>query len=101
MKEAVGYVRQRRQFGAALSEFQGIQFMLADMETKLCCARALIYDAAEKKDAGMNITKEAAAAKYFASEMCNEIAAASWRLRLYEGLSDRKDFQGRQSDDDL
>lgn len=48
MKEAVGYVRQRRQFGAALSEFQGIQFMLADMETKLCCARALIYDAAEK-----------------------------------------------------
>ena len=90
MKEAVGYVRQRRQFGAALSEFQGIQFMLADMETKLCCARALIYDAAEKKDAGMNITKEAAAAKYFASEMCNEIAAKA--LQLHGAYGYMKDY---------
>lgn len=64
--------------------------MLADMETKLCCARALIYDAAEKKDAGMNITKEAAAAKYFASEMCNEIAAKA--LQLHGAYGYMKDY---------
>ncbi len=67
-----------------------VQFMLADMETKLCCARALIYDAAEKKDAGMNITKEAAAAKYFASEMCNEIAAKA--LQLHGAYGYMKDY---------
>lgn len=80
MSEAVSYVKQRRQFGKTLAQFQGLQFMLADMETKICCARSLIYDTAEKKDAGMDITKEAAAAKYFASEMCNEIAAKAFQL---------------------
>lgn len=90
MEEAVKYVKQRRQFGQALAKFQGIQFMLADMETKLCCARALIYDAAEKKDAGMNITKEAAAAKYFASEMCNDIAAKA--LQLHGAYGYVKDY---------
>ena len=64
MKEAVGYVRQRRQFGAALSEFQD-SVHAGDMETKLCCARALIYDAAEKKDAGMNITKRSGGSQVF------------------------------------
>lgn len=80
MAEAVRYVKQRRQFGKSLSEFQGIQFMLADMEMKICCASALIYETARKKDAGINITKEAAAAKYFASELCNEIAAKALQL---------------------
>lgn len=80
MDEAVRYVKQRRQFGKPLAKFQGLQFMLADMETKICCARSLIYDTAEKKDAGMDITKEAAAAKYFASEMCNDIAAKAFQL---------------------
>lgn len=80
MSEAISYVKQRRQFGKTLAQFQGLQFILADMETKICCARSLIYDTAEKKDAGMDITKEAAAAKYFASEMCNEIAAKAFQL---------------------
>lgn len=90
MEEAVKYVKQRRQFGHSLSEFQGLQFMLADMETKICCARAMIYDTAEKKDAGMNITKEAAAAKYFASEMCNEVAAKA--LQLHGAYGYVKDY---------
>ncbi len=50
----------------------------------------MIYDAAEKKDAGMNITKEAAAAKYFASEMCNEIAAKA--LQLHGAYGYMKDY---------
>lgn len=90
MEEAVKYVKQRHQFGRPLSKFQGLQFMLADMETKICCARALIYDTAEKKDAGMNITKEAAAAKYFASEMCNEVAAKA--LQMHGGYGYVKDY---------
>lgn len=90
MEEAVKYVKQRRQFGKPLSKFQGLQFMLADMETKICCARALIYDTAEKKDAGMNVTKEAAAAKYFASETCNEVAAKA--LQMHGGYGYVKDY---------
>lgn len=90
MEEAVNYVKQRRQFGKPLSKFQGLQFILADMETKICCARALIYDTAEKKDAGMNVTKEAAAAKYFASETCNEVAAKA--LQMHGGYGYVKDY---------
>lgn len=90
MEEAVKYVKQRIQFGRPLSEFQGIQFILADLEAKICCARALIYDTAEKKDAGYNITKEAAAAKYFASELCNEVAAKA--LQLHGAYGYVKDY---------
>lgn len=90
MEEAVKYVKQRNQFGHPIADFQGIQFMLADMETKICCARALIYDTAEKKDAGLSITKEAAAAKYFASELCNEIAGKA--LQLHGGYGYVKDY---------
>lgn len=64
--------------------------MLADMETKINCARALIYDTAQKKDLGMDITKEAAMAKYFASEMCNEVAAKA--LQLHGGYGYMKDY---------
>lgn len=90
MDEAVKYVKQRRQFGHPLAEFQGLQFMLADMETRICCARAMVYDTAEKKDAGMNITKEAAVAKYFASELCNEVAAKA--LQLHGAYGYVKDY---------
>ncbi|MEG0963561.1 MAG: acyl-CoA dehydrogenase family protein, partial [Lachnospiraceae bacterium] len=90
MEEAIKYVKQRRQFGRLLSEFQGLQFILADMETKICCARAMIYDTAEKKDAGMNISKEAAVAKYYASEICNEVAAKA--LQLHGGYGYVKDY---------
>ena len=90
MDEAVKYVKERQQFGRAIGKFQGIQFMLADMETKINCARALIYDTAQKKDLGMDITKEAAMAKYFASEMCNEVAAKA--LQLHGGYGYMKDY---------
>lgn len=91
MDEAVKYVKQREQFGRPLAKFQGLQFMLADMETKLCVARAMVYDVAEKKDVGINVTKEAAAAKYYASELCNEIAAKA--LQLHGGYGYVKDYR--------
>lgn len=90
MDEAVAYVKKREQFGRPLAKFQGLQFMLADMEAKLCAVRAMVYDTAEKKDAGIPVTKEAAAAKYYASEICNEIAAKA--LQLHGAYGYTKEF---------
>ncbi len=90
MDEAVKYVKEREQFGKSLSKFQGIQFMLADMETKINCVRALIYDVAQKKDNGLNISNEAAMAKYYASETAFEVASKA--LQLHGGYGYMKDY---------
>ncbi|MFT5394574.1 MAG: acyl-CoA dehydrogenase [Gammaproteobacteria bacterium] len=73
MEESVNYAKERHQFGHPIAEFQLIQGMLADGETDLLAARALVESAASARDAGGNVAKEAAAAKYFASE-------ALWRI---------------------
>lgn len=65
---AIRYTKQRVQFGAPLSDLQGIQFMLADMSTKIGASRLLIYHASALKDAGEQYSKESAQAKLFASE---------------------------------
>jgi hypothetical protein len=64
---AVGYARQRRQFGRPVIEFQGVSFMLADMATSVAAARALYLSAARRKDAGLDFGQQAAMAKLFAS----------------------------------
>jgi len=73
---ALKYVKQRRQFGKAIAEFQGIQWKLADMATELDAARLLTQRAAVLKDAGRKVTRESSMAKLFASEVavriCNE-----------------------------
>lgn len=73
---AMKYAQQRRQFGKPISEFQAIQFKLADMATELDAAWLLTMRAAQMKDAGHRVTREAAMAKLFASEaackICNE-----------------------------
>jgi alkylation response protein AidB-like acyl-CoA dehydrogenase len=65
---AVGYARQRRQFGQPVIEFQGIGFMLADMATAVEAARALYLSAARRRDAGLEFGQQAAMAKLFASD---------------------------------
>jgi butyryl-CoA dehydrogenase len=65
---AIRYTKQRIQFGAPLSDLQGIQFMLADMSTKIGASRLLIYHASTLKDAELPYSKESAQAKLFASE---------------------------------
>ncbi|MDP2260873.1 MAG: acyl-CoA dehydrogenase family protein [Caulobacter sp.] len=72
--DSVAYAGERRQFGQALSQFQLIQGMIADMKTEAMAARALVMEGARKRDAGQNIVLEAAAAKYFASEMVGRVA---------------------------
>jgi alkylation response protein AidB-like acyl-CoA dehydrogenase len=62
------YAAQRRQFGRSIAEFQGIQFKLADMATRLAAARTLLHEAARRRDAGERPTQWAAMAKLFASE---------------------------------
>jgi len=62
------YSTERVQFGAPISNLQAIQFMLADMSTKLAASRLLIFDSSRKKDSGVNYTKSSAQAKLFASE---------------------------------
>jgi alkylation response protein AidB-like acyl-CoA dehydrogenase len=65
---AVGWARQRRQFGRAISDFQGVSFMLADMATAVEAARALYLSAARRKDAGLAFGPQAAMAKLFATD---------------------------------
>ena len=65
---AANYVTQRIQFGAPLANLQGIQFMLADMSTKIASSRLLIYHASALKDAGLPYSKQSAQAKLMASE---------------------------------
>src|SRR5262249_37933324 len=68
-ESALRYSKDRQQFGKAISEFQVIQFKLADMATQLDAARLLMYRAAWMKDHGKKTTKESSMAKLFASEV--------------------------------
>jgi acyl-CoA dehydrogenase len=72
--DAVAYAAERKQFGKAIAEFQLVQGMIADSKTEAMAARALVLEAAAQKDKGENITLEAAAAKYFASEAVGRVA---------------------------
>ncbi len=72
--DCVGYAQQRRQFGKPIAEHQLIQAMLADSKTETLAARALVLETAAARDAGTAVTMEAAAAKYFASEMVGRVA---------------------------
>lgn len=87
---AVKYSKERKQFGKTLSEFQAIQFKLADMSTNIEAARLLNYRAAQMKDNGQPNTKEAAAAKLFASEIAEK--AASEAVQIFGGYGFIKDY---------
>ena len=72
--DSVAYASERKQFGQNLSQFQLIQGMIADCKTESLAARALTLETARKRDAGQSVTMEAAATKYFASEMVGRVA---------------------------
>lgn len=74
LDEALEYAKERRQFGKPITQFQGVQFMLADMATQVEAARALVYATARMIDAGAKDTaKESAMAKMFASDIAMEV----------------------------
>ena len=74
IEESVRYAGERKQFGQAIANFQMIQAMLADSRAEANAARAMILDAARKRDAGGDVTMDAACAKLFASEMVGRVA---------------------------
>jgi alkylation response protein AidB-like acyl-CoA dehydrogenase len=84
---AIEYTKNRVQFGKPIAKNQGIQFMLADMETQLNASRLLVYNAAWMMDNGYDVTKEAAVAKYFATEAGFEIVNKSLQLHGGYGYS--------------
>jgi alkylation response protein AidB-like acyl-CoA dehydrogenase len=84
------YSSERKQFGKHLNEFQGIQFKLAEIATNIEAARLLTYKAAVKKDKGKPITKEAAMAKLFASEIAEK--ASSEAVQIFGGYGFVKDY---------
>jgi hypothetical protein len=87
---ALKYVKERRQFGKAIAEFQGIQWKLADMATELDAARLLTQRAAVLKDAGRKVTRESSMAKLFASEVAVRICGEA--LQLFGGYGFIKDY---------
>jgi butyryl-CoA dehydrogenase/short/branched chain acyl-CoA dehydrogenase len=72
---AVKHAKTRKQFGKALAEFQAMQFQLAEMATDIEAAKLLVYNAARLKDARRGFRKEAAMAKYFASQAAERVAS--------------------------
>lgn len=88
---AKGYIQERKQFGKAIAEFQGIQFMLADMGMKLEAARQLTYAAAGKSERGdADLTYFGAAAKCFASDAAMEITTDA--VQLLGGYGYTRDY---------
>jgi len=87
---ALAYTKERKQFGQAISEFQGVQFQLAELATELEAARLMVYNAARLKDAGQSFIKQAAMAKLYSSLAAERIASQS--LELYGGYGYVKDY---------
>ena len=91
LEAATKYAKQRRQFGQPISEFQGIQFKLADMATQVEAARALTYRVAWMADHGdMRHTKESAMAKLFTSEVA--VRVANEAVQVFGGYGYVKDY---------
>ena len=91
LDEAIAYTKQRRQFGKTINSFQAIQFMIADAATQIEAASWLTLAAADRKDRGMQFTKEASMAKLFASEVANKVAYMA--LQVHGGYGYTKDFK--------
>src|SRR5438552_1720349 len=87
---ACKYAVERKQFGKAISEFQGIQFQIAQMATEIEAARLMVYNCARMKDAGVNFVKEAAMTKLFASQVAERVTSLA--IEIYGGSGFTKDY---------
>jgi len=87
---AIAYSKERKQFGQPISSFQGLQFQLARMATEIEMARLLVYNAARLKMAGQPFLKEAAMAKYYASEVAEKVS--SHAVEVFGGYGFVKEY---------
>jgi len=90
LEHAIGYAKQRQQFGKPIAEFQGVQFELAQMATEVEAARLLVYNAARLRDSGHPYVTEAAMAKYFASQVAEDTASRA--VEIFGGVGFTKDY---------
>ncbi|KYK34105.1 MAG: acyl-CoA dehydrogenase [Thermoplasmatales archaeon SG8-52-3] len=90
LDESIEYSKQRQQFGKPLAQMQAIQWMIADMATKIEASRFLVYNASYKKDLGERFSKEAAMAKLFASETAVESAIKA--VQIHGGYGYTKEY---------
>jgi alkylation response protein AidB-like acyl-CoA dehydrogenase len=90
LRHAINYARQRKQFGQTIASFQGVQFELARMATDLESARLLVYNAARLRQTGRPFLKEAAMAKYWASQVAETVASAA--VEIFGGVGFTKDY---------
>ena len=90
LDRSLAYAKERQQFGQPIAEFQGIQWMLADMATQVDAARLLTYRAAYLKDEGLPFIKEASMAKVFAAEMAMFVTSKA--IQIHGGYGYIKDY---------
>ncbi|HWA57675.1 MAG TPA: acyl-CoA dehydrogenase [Gemmatimonadales bacterium] len=90
IEAAVAYVKERKQFGKAIAEFQGVQFQLGQMAAELEAARLLVYNAARLKDSGQPFQREAAIAKLYSSQVADRTTSRC--LELFGGYGYSKEY---------
>ncbi|QJR38211.1 acyl-CoA dehydrogenase [Gemmatimonas groenlandica] len=90
MTAAVAHLKERKQFGKSLSEFQGIQFQVAQAATELEAARLMVYNAARLKDAGQDIAREGAMAKLYSSQMAERVTSLC--VELFGGYGYTREY---------
>jgi butyryl-CoA dehydrogenase len=91
---ALAYAKERKAFGQPISQFQAIQFMLADMATELDAARLLVWRAAWLKDQGVRHSTESAMAKLYASEMCERVTSKG--IQIHGGYGYVKEYDAER-----
>ena len=89
LQHALGYARQRRQFGKPIAEFQGLQFQLAEMAMHVESARLMVYNAARLRDTGLPYVKEAAMAKLHSSLIAEDVASQA--VEIFGGIGFTKE----------
>jgi alkylation response protein AidB-like acyl-CoA dehydrogenase len=90
LDHAVAYTKERKQFGRAIADFQGVQFQVARAATELEAARLMVYQAARLRDTGSPFLKQAAMCKLFASEMAEHVTSLA--VQLFGGYGYTKDY---------
>ncbi|HSP15626.1 MAG TPA: acyl-CoA dehydrogenase [Thermoanaerobaculia bacterium] len=90
LEHAIAYTKDRKQFGKQISEFQAVQFQIAEAATQLEAARLMVYNAARLKDAKKPFVREAAMAKLFSSEVCEKVTSLA--VQLFGGNGYTKEY---------
>jgi alkylation response protein AidB-like acyl-CoA dehydrogenase len=90
LSATISYLNERKQFGKSLSEFQAVQFQVAQAATELEAARLMVYNAARLKDGGRDIAREGAMAKLLSSQVCERVTSLC--VELFGGYGYTKDY---------